>query len=212
MQLPARSPARALGHASLALAAFAAFALPVSGAPLQTMNRTMHTYAWGDKAFTCLVVDRSLLPLSPPFDAKLSGENESLVLMWDNTQATARFRSATLAESGLLGNDASGAASTGIAQAENWSRLVSNIPSGAEHVKCNGVEPDALPVNNWRTALASWDYTLAGQDYSAALLLCRCSKTMVLAVTLTAPKANFPDCRKSLLGMLGAVSPIPLSE
>ncbi len=209
MKLP--RPAPRLTILAVALVALIPAATPA--ATLHTVERTFHTYARGDQTFTCLLLGDMLVPLSPPYDARLTGSDENLTLTWQAGQGIARLRPATVSEVALLGQPGLGGAKSAGAKAEEWNRVaLAGLPAGALAPGFDGLEPDPLPVNNWHNGLVTYHYSLGGQNFSYLLLVSRSPDGTVLAASLNTLAADYPAHRKALLGMLGAAVPVPVND
>ena len=188
---------------ALALAVFAASTGQCG--ELRTAERTLHTYAFGDREFTCLVLDGGQFPLAPPVGARFAGQDDGLTLLWPGT-ATARFRGASAAEAALVTDPRPAGMAPTTAETNAWWRVTAaGLAAGMDSQPGpHGVVTDALPVNGWRAGAADLTYESGGQRFGHLLLVCRTREGATFAVSLDAPAAEFDGCRESLLRLLGA--------
>ena len=181
---------------------------PLWGGTLQTTERSFNTYRYGKRSFTCLVLEDKLLPLTPPEGSRLVGNGDPLTMIWPGDKATAKFQAADARETLLLAGDNWKEPDSEAKTA--WTKAaVSKLPAGIELGGPANIEPNILPVNGWRTGAVTQNYTVGGQAYTHVLVLCRCQDGFVLSIALDASTPEAPDCRKALLGMLGAANLAP---
>jgi hypothetical protein len=166
---------------------------------LATVQRTIHTYAWGDRTYTCLAIDGGIVPLVPPMgDATVEG-GDGVTVTWPKDGAFAVIRGASRAEAALL--DLMGKPEA----ADAWKLAIASTLHGHGYkFKVNDFQPDVLDVNHWRIGSISMDYTIGAMKSSSLLMLWRCKDGSNLAVTMQAGSDKFKSHSDELFSMIGA--------
>jgi len=184
-------------------AAFLALGHPFQGAValgFGTVQKTFHTYALGDRTYTCLAIDGGVVPLIVPTgsDATILGGGDSVTVNWRKDGDIAFIRGASPAEAALL--DLMGKP----AAADAWKKAIaSTLRDPGYKYKVNDFQPDFLDVNHWRIGAITMDYTIGGRKCSSLMMLWRCKDGSTLAVTTRADAARFKAHCDLLFSMIG---------
>ncbi len=175
---------------------------PLTSATAQgvaTVQKTLHSYAWGDRTYTCLAIDGGVVPLIvPPMgDAQVQG-GDGVTITWPKDDATAIIRGASHAEVALLdlmGTDKA---------ADAWKKYIASTVHGPGYkISVHDFQPDVLDVNHWRIGAISMDYSVGGMNSSSLLMIWRCKDGSTLAVTMQASADMFKSHADELFAMIG---------
>ena len=177
-----------------------AFTLPKTARGVGTSQRTISSYSWGDRTYTCLLIDGGEVPLPvPPTGGPtvLAG-NGGVSITWPKDGAVAIIRSGSKGEAALLdlmdkpeGPDA-------------WKRyIVSTLRGPGYTYAVHDFQPDCLTVNHWRIGAITMDYAVGGRKSSSLLMLWRCKDGSTLAVTMQSGPDEFKSHYDELFALIG---------
>jgi hypothetical protein len=185
---------------SLALIVIAGGSLPGANAQgLVTVQRTIHSYAWGDRTYPCLAIDGGVVPfvVPPHGDATVTGGN-GITISWPKDGTIAVVRGASKLEAALTDMmDKPDAA-------DAWKRyMASTLRDPRYTCKVNDFQPDVLDVNHWRIGAITMDYSLGGLNSTSLLMLWRCKDGSTLAVTMQSGRDQFKAHSDQLFSIIG---------
>jgi hypothetical protein len=170
---------------------------PARGEALQTVPRTIHSYAWGDRTYTCLVIDGGVVPLITPPGTTVNSD-DAVKVTWSKDGTVALFRPASPVEGALLDlmDKPDGA--------DAWKKqIVSTLRGSGYKYTLHDFQPDILGVNHWRIGAISMDYSLVGLKSSSLLMIWRCRDGKTLTVTLQGGTDSFKTHCDELNSMIG---------
>lgn len=170
---------------------------PARGEALQTVPKTIHSYAFGDRTYTCLVIDGGVVPLIVPPGATVSAD-DAVKVTWSRDGAVALFRPASPAEAALvdLMDKPDGA--------DAWKKqIVSTLRGSGYKYTLHDLQPNILGVNHWHIGAISMDYSLVGLKSSSLLMVWRCRDGKTLTVTLQGGTDTFKTHCDELNSMIG---------
>jgi hypothetical protein len=167
---------------------------------LSTIQRTFHTYSWGDKTYTCLVIDGGIVPLcTPPVGGPKVEAGDGVTITWPKDGTVATIRTASREEAALA--DMMGQPDA----AEAWKKaIVSTLHDSGFTYKVNEFQPDFMDVNHWRIGAITMDFSIGGRQSASLLMIWRCKDGSTLTVTMQADPEPFKAHSKELFSMIGA--------
>jgi hypothetical protein len=187
-----------------ALAAFILlFGLSLPGAHghgVATVTRTLHSYAWGDRSYTCLAIDGGDVPLivPPGGDARVQA-GDGVTITWPKDNAVATIRGASPEEAALV--DLMGQKEA----ADSWKKYIaSTLHDPRYQIQVHDFQPDVLDVNHWRIGAITMTYSIGGRVSSSLLMIWRCKDGSTLAVTMQAGPDSFKSHSDELFSMIGS--------
>jgi hypothetical protein len=179
-----------------ALLALGLTLLTASGQGLRTVERTIQSYAYGKRTYTCLALDGGVVPLFVPADAKLTASG-NLKITWPADQAAAVIRPATAEESALL---------DGASQPngrELWQKaLLAYLHDPGFEYSVGEFQPAAPPINHWRIAEMTLIYSLGGVKAGRMLLVWRTQDDTTLVLTMQSGFNTFQNHCDALHSMI----------
>ena len=183
----------------------AALPLTRSAVALNTSQRVIHTFSWGDRSFTCLNIDGGQVPLPiPPVGGPKVAVGNGVAITWPGDGATAIIRDASKGEAALF--DQMGKPEG----ADAWKKyMLSRLRGKGYTATVNALQPDCLDRNQWRMGAITMDYAVGGRKSSALLMLWRCKNGATLAVTMDTDPAVFKTRVSDLFNLLGGAMLIP---
>ncbi len=163
-----------------------------------TIQRTIHSH-FGDRTYTCLVIDGGVVPLVPPdSNTQVRGGN-GVTITWPKDNAIAIIRGASPAEAALI--ELMGKKEG----AEAWKKYMASTLHGPGYTcTVHDFQPDMLDVNHWRIGAITMDFAVGGGKYASLLMIWRCRDGTTLAVTMQCGPDQFEAHCKELFGMIGA--------
>jgi hypothetical protein len=169
-----------------------------SRAALASEQRTIRSYAHGERVYTCLLIDGGALPLVVPNDAQVEA-GDAVTVSWPGDGTTASFQTATPREAALC--DLMGQPQA----AAEWQNYAAAALQET-HSTCTlrDFQPNILPVNHWQIGAISMDFTSGGVPYTCLLMLWRCRDGSTIAVKLNARSDIFDAKRDVVFGLIGS--------
>lgn len=166
-------------------------------AGLSTGEKTIRSYAYGERVYKCLKIDGSIVPLVAPPGAKVDGEGE-LKVVWPEDRSFAIIRKATAAEVALFEDMDKPEAP------KEWKDyLAATIKNESDQYSVRDFQPNILAVNHWRIGAISMDYSFAGVRSCALLLLWRTQDGTTITVTMRTGFSDFKSRCDQLYSMIG---------
>jgi hypothetical protein len=167
---------------------------------LATVQRTFHSYGWGDRTYTCLAIDGGVVPLViPPGNDATVSAGDDVTISWPTDGATAVIRPASKAEAALV--DLMGKPDA----ADSWKRyIVSTLRDKGYTYQVHDFQPDILDVNHWRIGAITMDYSIGGRKTTSLSMLWRCKSGATLAVAMQADPGHFKSHSDQLFSLIGA--------
>jgi len=197
-----RSPA-------LALFLLLAFAPLRSASGLGTALRSMPSYSWGVRTYTCLLIDGGEAPIFvPPVGGPtVQAGGGGVSILWPKDGTTAIIRDGSPAEAKLAkmmdtpdGPDA-------------WAKyMVSTLHGPGYKYSVHDCQPDFVDFNGWRISAIEMDYELGGRKSSSMMLLWRTKNGATLVVTMQADPASFAAHAGELRSLIGGMLLLPMEK
>ena len=172
---------------------------------LATSQRVIHTFSWGDRAYTCLNIDGGQVPLPvPPSGGPTIQGGSSLSIKWPTDGTIAIIRDASKSEAALL--DLMGTEKA----ADAWKRYMGSTLHGTGYTSTvHDFQPDCLDVNHWHIGAITMDYELGGRKSSSLLMIWRCKDGTTLAVTMQSDPSVFKAHYTELTSLIGGSLVMP---
>ena len=172
---------------------------------LATTQRTIHTFSWGDRVYTCLVIDGGDVPIAPPpVGGPVVSGGGGVTISWPKDGSLAVFRDASKAEAALV--DVMGKPEAGDA----WKKyMLSRLHGPGYTAQVHDLQADCLDVNHWRIGAITMDYAVGGRESSSLLMLWRCKNGATIAVTLESGPDEFKGHCTEVFGYIGSSIILP---
>jgi hypothetical protein len=183
-----------------------AFPLVRNAQGVGTSQRTIPSFSWGNRTYTCLLIDGGEVPLAvPPVGGPvIHGGGGEVTITWPKDGTIAVIRTGSRAEAALL--DLMGKQEA----ADAWKKYMASTLRGPGYTfTVHDFQPDRLSVNHWRIGAITMDYAVGGRKSSSLVMLWRCKDGSTLAVTMQSGPDEFKGHYDELITMIGNSLVIP---